>query len=78
MATINLKLGNTEDLTAPDEQEMSRAERRAMKKAEAGKPGKAPANKKKVQIAEPESSDEEEDEPVAKPVKKAEPTRREK
>lgn len=72
MATVNLKLGNTEDLNAPEEQEMSRAERKAMKKAEAaGKSGKAA---KKVQIIEePESSEEE---PV-KPVKKAEPSRRE-
>ena len=71
MATVNLKLGNTEEVGVGEE-ELSRAERKALKKAEA-------SGKKKVQIKEPESSDEEEPaKPAPKPVKKAEPTRREK
>ena len=55
MAAMNLKLGNTEEVAGPDEsQEISRAERKAMKKAQ----GEAKV-KKTVRI-EGENSDDEE------------------
>lgn len=53
MAAMNLKLGNTVEVGGADgEEEMSRAERKALKKAQAGK---------KVAIKEPDSEDEEEE-----------------
>lgn len=59
MAAMNLKLGNTVDVGggADGDDGMSRAERKAAKKAQSGK---------KVQIQEPESGSEEEDQGVAK------------
>jgi hypothetical protein len=60
MAAMNLKLGNTVDVGggADGDDGMSRAERKAAKKAQSGK---------KVQIQEPESgSEEEQDQGVAK------------
>ncbi|WWC87082.1 uncharacterized protein L201_001968 [Kwoniella dendrophila CBS 6074] len=58
MKEINLKLGNTE-LAEPEDsdEELSRAERRARKKAEA----QGKTNKKSVKIEEPKDSDEESD-----------------
>jgi hypothetical protein len=56
MAAMNLKLGNTVDVGGGADGDVSRAERKAAKKAQSGK---------KVMIKEPES-DEEEDEGVAK------------
>jgi hypothetical protein len=56
MAAMNLKLGNTVDVGGGADGDVSRAERKAAKKAQSGK---------KVMIKEPES-DEEEDEGVSK------------
>ena len=71
MATMNLKLGNTVDLVEEEELEadISRAERKAILKAQASK------GKKKVQIrAESENGSDEDDEPMPEPG----PSRREK
>ncbi|KAK8846811.1 hypothetical protein IAR55_005899 [Kwoniella newhampshirensis] len=63
MAAMNIKLGNTEAIEIPEEEEMSRAEKRALKKAQGAK---------KVAIQEPEDSESEssDEEDAPKPAAK--------
>jgi len=68
MAALNLKLGNTEVIQEQPEEDMSRAERKAQKKAKAD----AKAKKGKQSSDEDESDSEEE---VAAPKAKAQPAK---
>lgn len=73
MAALNLKLGNTEEVAQPEEEEMSRADRKALKKKQAEE-----AAKKKGTAGPKDGSEESEDE-LLNPfkAKKVEPSRKE-
>ena len=73
MAALNLKLGNTESVAGPEDDGMTRAERKAAKKAQAE--GKAA---KKVQIKDESDSEESEDDELLNPKKAADKRQAEK
>lgn len=76
MAAVNLKLGNTVAADGPDEDNMTRAERKALKKKQADEAAQRKAAK--LAAGEESSSEEDSDDELLNPWKNRGPSRREK